>query len=200
MTRAKMRRLPKSFYAHDALVVARELLNKVLRVGKCSVRIVETEAYRGSDDPASHSYRGETLRNAVMFGPPGYLYVYFTYGMHYCANVVCFEDGIAQAVLLRAGEPIDGLALMRKRRGLRIANDRNLCNGPAKLAQALGIVRAHNGISLLSGKVGIYDDGIAPPKRPSRSARVGIREATDKQWRFYVPNNPYVSKPPRSPG
>ena len=146
----------------------RDLLNKVFVADGCSGRIVEVEAYT-SDDPASHCYRGRTPRNAVMFGPPGHLYVYFTYGMHHCVNIVTGGDGDGQAVLLRAIEPLDGVDVMRSRRGP--VPDRALADGPGKLTQALGLDLADN------GRIAeVYDDGVAPPStrasaRGSGSAR-----------------------------
>jgi DNA-3-methyladenine glycosylase len=182
----------------DAVDVAPWLLNKVLVHGERSGRIVEVEAYRGAEDPASHAYRGLTPRTAVMFGPAGFLYVYFTYGMHWCANVVCGPDGEASAVLIRALAPLSGLAEMRSARPAATL-DRDLSNGPAKLCQALGITGADNGTDLLSratGSVGVQlvDDGTAPPKRPGRGTRIGIRVATEKRWRFWVDRDPHVSR------
>ena len=133
----------------DPLAVAPWLLNKVVVRGERSGRIVEVEAYHGANDAASHAYRGLTPRTAVMFGPPGFLYVYFTYGMHWCANVVCGPEGEAAAVLIRALAPMGGLAAMRAARpAARL--ERDLCNGPAKLCQALGITGADNGADLLT--------------------------------------------------
>jgi DNA-3-methyladenine glycosylase len=187
--------LPRRFYADGAVAVAPQLLNKVLvRDGRAG-RIVEVEAYRGSRDPASHAYRGLTPRNATMFGRPGLLYVYFTYGMHFCANVVCMPEGTAEAVLLRALAPVAGLDVMRgARRG--IDKDRDLANGPAKLCQAMGITRTEDGADLVTGSAGLrlMDDGVAPPIDPEVSGRVGIRHATDLQWRWWVPGDPHVSK------
>jgi DNA-3-methyladenine glycosylase len=186
--------------ARGPLAVAPWLLNKVLVHGERAGRIVEVEAYHGVNDAASHAYRGLTPRTAVMFGPPGFLYVYFTYGMHWCANVVCGPDGEAAAVLLRALEPISGLEAMRAARPAA-RRDADLCNGPAKLCQALGIARAENGTDLLApggglggGGVRLLDDGTPPPRRPGRGTRIGIKEATDKRWRFWVPGNPAVSR------
>ncbi|MHB1854463.1 MAG: DNA-3-methyladenine glycosylase, partial [Acidimicrobiales bacterium] len=142
------RRLPRSFYARDVLEVAPELLNKVLVCGNRAGRIVEVEAYRGGEDPASHAYKGPTARNASMFGPPGRLYVYFTYGMHWCANVVCMPEGTAQAILLRALSPLAGLEEMRAARPAA-RRDRDLCRGPARLCQALGIDRSYDGADLV---------------------------------------------------
>src|SRR5437879_11364025 len=140
-----MRTLPRSFYRRDPRVVAPELLNKVLRKGALVARIVEVEAYCGVEDPGSHAFRGPTRRNATMFGPPGGLYVYFTYGMHWCANAVCGDVDEGVAVLLRAAEPLRALDVMRRRRGPAAIRDRDLCSGPAKLCQALGLDRAYDG-------------------------------------------------------
>jgi DNA-3-methyladenine glycosylase len=187
----------------DAVDVAPRLLNKVLVHGERSGRIVEVEAYQGGADPASHAYRGLTPRTAVMFGPPGYLYVYFTYGMHWCANVVCAPEGEAAAVLIRAISPLTGTEQMRLARpAARL--DRDLGNGPAKLCQALGITGADNGTDLLSpvpgpGGVRLVDDGMPPPKRPGRGTRIGIRVATEKRWRFWVAGIP-TSRGDRGPG
>jgi DNA-3-methyladenine glycosylase len=189
-------------------VVAPWLLNKLLVHGERAGRIVEVEAYHGADDPASHAFRGLTARTAVMFGPPGFLYVYFTYGMHWCANVVCGPDGEAAAVLIRALEPVAGLEAMRRARP-SARSERELCNGPAKLCQSLGITGEDNGTDLLGptsrtdahdgraggpGGVRLGDDGTPPPKRPGRGTRIGIRQATEKRWRFWVPNNAHVSR------
>jgi DNA-3-methyladenine glycosylase len=178
------RRLERSFFARGSVELAPELLNKVLVAGPCAGRIVEVEAYR-ADDPASHSYRGRTPRNAVMFGPAGHLYVYFTYGMHFCANVVAAWEGDAQAVLLRSLVPLRGVELMRQRRGGR--PDRNLADGPGKLCQALGIDRRHDGVDLCTdSELAVVDDGTPPPPTPRITSRVGIRLATDQPWRWLV--------------
>jgi DNA-3-methyladenine glycosylase len=194
----------------NPVTIAPWLLNKVLARGERAGRIVEVEAYHGADDAASHAYRGLTPRTAIMFGPAGYLYVYFTYGMHWCANVVCGPEGEAAAVLIRALEPIAGVDEMwEARRAARL--ERDLCNGPAKLCQALGITGADNGADLLAtrrrsgpaarpadrtpGLVRLLDDGTPPPRRPGRGTRIGIKVATEKRWRFWVPGNPSVSRP-----
>jgi len=176
--------------------VARRLLGKLLVAGSVCGRIVEVEAYAGPDDPASHAWRGRTPRNATMFGPAGHLYVYLSYGMHHCANVVAGVDGRAEAVLLRALAPVAGSDLMRTRRH-RARRDVDLCNGPGKLCEALGIVRGHDGLDLLdaASPVRLGEDGTPPPRRPVRSPRVGISRATDRPWRFSVPGDPHVSRP-----
>jgi len=196
-----VRRLPRGFYRRDSRELAPLLLGKVLIVGRRRARIVEVEAYAGTEDPGSHAYRGQTKRNAVMFGPPGHLYVYFTYGMHWCANVVCGPDGEAAAVLIRALAPTGGLDAMRSARPAA-RRDRDLCNGPAKLCQALGITGSDNGTDLLArsagrrspGAVRLLDDGTPPPRRPGRGTRIGIKEATEHRWRFWVPGDPNVSR------
>lgn len=188
--------LPRSFYARDARVAAPALLNKILLCANGrSGRIVETEAYRGENDPASHSHRGRTPRNEVMFGEPGLLYVYFTYGMHWCANAVCGEAGVGEAVLLRALEPLQGLAQMQTARP-KARRERELCSGPARLCQALGIDGSLNGADLISGTAGvmIVDDGTPPPSKPGTSPRVGISRATELPWRWFVPGNEHLSR------
>lgn len=187
--------LDRAFYRRDPRDVAPELLNKVLRRGPRRGRIVEVEAYCGPVDPGAHSYRGRTDRNAVMFGPPGHLYVYFTYGMHHCCNPVCGDDGEGVAVLLRALEPLTGLDEMAEARGPAVRRARDLCSGPAKLTQALGIDRALNGVDLVGGTaVTIADDGTAPPSRPVQTTRIGLSAGADHRWRWYVPDNPHVSR------
>jgi DNA-3-methyladenine glycosylase len=178
----------RSFFARDSREVAPDLLNKLLVRGERVGRIVEVEAYCGSDDPASHAYRGRTARNATMFGPAGHLYVYFTYGMHFCANVVCGEEGEATAVLLRGLTPVAGLEAMRALRPL-VRNDRDLCSGPARLAQAFGLDRTFDGADLVTADLGVTidDDGVPPPESPGLSARIGVAAGADLPWRFYVP-------------
>jgi DNA-3-methyladenine glycosylase len=172
----------RDLLAGDAVDVAPRLLNKLLVHGPCAGRIIEVEAYR-ADDPASHSFRGRTPRNAAMFGAPGTLYVYFTYGMHWCANVVTGADDDGAAVLLRALEPVAGVELMRARRGGRS----DIANGPAKLCQAMAIGPEHNATDLLAnGPVRLVDDGVAPPIAPLIGPRIGITRATDQPWRFRV--------------
>jgi DNA-3-methyladenine glycosylase len=190
------RKLPSSFFDRHPLEVAPELLGKVLEHGSAAVRIVEVEAYCGPDDPASHAFRGETPRTATMFGPPGRLYVYFTYGMHWCANVVTHRRGEVGAVLLRAGAPVRGIDELRTRRP-KARRDTDLASGPAKLCQALGIDGTFDGSDLRgpTGGVRLLDDGTAPPERPAIGVRVGISVAADRPWRFSIPGDPNRSKP-----
>lgn len=187
--------VPRPFFHRDPRDVGPELLNKVLACedGRAG-RIVEVEAYCGSIDPAAHTYRGKTNRNAVMFGPPGHMYVYFTYGMHWCCNTVCGDDGEGAGVLIRALEPIAGLEQMREARQ-KIRKDRELCSGPARLTQAMGITGVQNGIDLVSAREGytVLDDGTPAPENVPGSARIGIREGTDLLWRWFVAGNINVS-------
>jgi DNA-3-methyladenine glycosylase len=175
--------------------VAPELLNLVLVNGGRSGRIVEVEAYAGPDDPGSHGYRGRTPRTATMFGPPGHLYVYFTYGMHWCANVVCGPVGTCSAVLIRALAPLTGLETMREARGPAVRGDRDLCSGPAKTCQAIGLNGAHDGADLCAEDgPHLVDDGFGPPPRIGRSARIGLTNGADRPWRWYVEGDPNVSR------
>ena len=187
--------LARDFYARDPRVVGPELLNKVLVRGSRAGRIVEVEAYCGSEDPGSHAYRGLTPRNRVMFGPPGGLYVYFTYGMHWCANAVCGDEGEGVAVLLRALAPLDGLDEMRAVRPAA-KRDRDLCSGPAKLCQAFGLDRAFDGADLVSGDRGvvIVDDGTPPPATPVQTTRIGLSAGAEHRWRWHVAGDPNVSR------
>lgn len=201
--RAEARLLPSSFYGRDTLEVARDLLGKILvvRAGPggrpLSARIVETEAYSGKD-PASHSCRGPTPRCAVMFGPPGVSYVYFIYGMYEMLNFVTEAKGRAGAVLIRAAEPVWGSEEgMRRRRGGKVRHDRELAAGPGKLCRALGIRMSHNGLGLQGPELQVFDDGCRPAE-VSVSPRVGIREGTDKFWRFFIAGNPSVSRAPQN--
>jgi DNA-3-methyladenine glycosylase len=189
------RRLSRAFFRRDPLVVAPELLGTVLVRGPLRARIVEVEAYHGAQDPGSHAFRGMTPRNATMFGPPGHLYVYFTYGMHWCANAVCGPPGEGVAVLLRAAAPEAGLEVMRVRRPAA-RRDRDLCRGPARLCQAFAIDRSHDGADLVTASHGItiVDDGEGS-NPVATSTRIGLRHGADLEWRFYVDANPYVSRP-----
>ena len=156
---------------------------------------MEVEAYVGGIDPGSHAYRGRTKRNATMFGAAGGLYVYFTYGMHWCANAVCEKEGVAQAVLLRALSPLTGFEAMRQRRP-KAKKDSDLCSGPAKLCQALAINGNDNGGNLLAknSPIRILQDGIAPPTRAGRSTRIGLSKGTDLPWRWYVEGDQNLSR------
>ncbi|MBW3670021.1 MAG: DNA-3-methyladenine glycosylase [Actinobacteria bacterium] len=190
--------LPRRFYRRDSREVAPELLNKVLVAGERAGRIVEVEAYCGSIDPGSHAFRGPNNRNATMFGPPGLLYVYFTYGMHWCANAVCGDEGVGVAVLVRALAPLDGLDAMRAARGPTARRDRDLCSGPAKLTQALGITGLHDGVDLVAGDGGvtIVDDGTPPPDGPANGVRIGLAVGKGERfpWRWWVAGDPNVSR------
>ena len=187
-------RLPRRFYARDPRLVAPDLLNKIMVSGPRAGRIVEVEAYLGADDPASHAYRGPTDRNRTMFGAPGHLYVYFSYGMHWCANAVCGDDRVRGAVLIRALAPLRGLEEMRASRGAA-RRDRDLCSGPGKLCQAMGITKVHDGADLVRGRDGVtlVHDGTPPPDPPSNGRRVGISVAVELPWRWWVPADPNVS-------
>lgn len=187
-------RVGRRFCARPSDVVAPELLGKVLVVGERAARIVEVEAYLADGDPASHAFAGPTARNATMFGPAGHLYVYFSYGMHWCANVTCDVDGVGTAVLLRAARPLLGLdAMWAARPAAKRARD--LCSGPAKLCAALGIDGADDGADLVAGdRMALVDDGVAPPERPVRSTRIGITKAADRLLRWYVPDDENVSR------
>ena len=198
---AGARPLPRSFYARGPRTLARALLGRVLvhddaTAGRIAGRIVETEAYAGADDRASHAFRGRTARNQVMFGPPGHAYVYFTYGMHHCVNVVCGPVGRAAAVLLRALAPLAGLEVMARRRGT--AEPTRLARGPGSLARALGLDRRHDGADLTRGPLWVADLPAARGgHRIARGPRVGIRLAADRPWRYWLEDEPCVSRGPR---
>ena len=189
--------LPRDFFARPTLVVARALLGQVLvhesPEGVAAGRIVEAEAYLGPSDPASHAYR-RTRRSLVMWGPPGHAYVYFTYGNHFCINVVTEHEGVAGAVLIRALEPVAGVDLMRRRRGVDRLTD--LCSGPGKLTQALGISGRHNGQDMTAPPLYVARGALRDGERVGRSPRVGITRAADWPWRFYVEGSPFLSRGP----
>jgi DNA-3-methyladenine glycosylase len=183
----------RPFYDRPVLEVARDLLGSVVVCGQVSLRLTEVEAYAGGHDPASHAFRGPTARNAVMFGPGGHAYVYFTYGMHFCVNLVCGPDGQASAVLLRAGEVIEGIEIARGRRPG--APDRDLARGPARLTVALAIDRDLNGadvtradspLRVLRGEA-VHDDAVR------RGPRVGVSTAAELPWRMWIDGEPTVS-------
>jgi DNA-3-methyladenine glycosylase len=177
--------------------VAPTLLGGLLRHGEVVVRLTEVEAYDGAADPASHAFRGRTARTEVMFGPPGRLYVYFSYGMHWAANVVCGPDGHASGVLLRAGEVVEGLELARSRRGRAV--DRDLARGPGRLTQALGITAEHKGSSVLGGGPVTLTLDPQPAGRISAGPRVGVSAEADRPWRFWLTGDRHVSAYKRSP-
>jgi len=199
---ARGRTLARAFYDRDALELAPDLLNKLLvRTDdgpRLAARIVEVEAYRGADDPGSQAYRRRTPRNATMFGPPGHLYVYFSYGNHWCMNVVGGPGEQPHAVLLRAAAPLAGVDTMRDRRAAA-RRDRDLCAGPGRLGQAFGVDRSHDGLDLVRGEMRIVDDGVAPPTKPGVSARIGLAAGKGEAlpYRFYVAGDDNVSAKPR---
>jgi DNA-3-methyladenine glycosylase len=187
-------RLPRSFYARPATEVAPDLLGHVLvrRLPdgtRLAARLVEVEAYE-PDDPGSHAFRGMTTRNEVMFGPPGHLYVYFTYGMHFCMNAVSRRAGEGSAVLLRAGEPLEGIEEMRARRGRD--RDAELCSGPGRFTQALAIARPENGVDLVSGD-GAWVERGTRDGTVGVGIRVGVHDTT-RSWRFWIEGSPFVSR------
>jgi DNA-3-methyladenine glycosylase len=176
--------------------VAPDLLGCLLHGHGVTVRLTEVEAYAGLRDPGSHAYRGPTARSGIMFGPPGRLYVYFTYGMHWCANVVTGPDGEASAVLLRAGEVVEGLELARARRPG--ARDRDLCRGPARLAKALDLDRGSLGLDVLDPSSPVHLLPGPPPREIAVGPRVGLSAAGETPWRFWAVGDPTVS--PYRPG
>ncbi|MGH3516406.1 MAG: DNA-3-methyladenine glycosylase [Haloechinothrix sp.] len=192
------RQLTRADLAVEPVDAAAVLLGSRITVstedGTVAARIVEVEAYRGADDPASHSYRGRTARNAVMWGPAGHLYVYFIYGMHFCANVVCLTDGVPGAVLLRAGEIIDGIALAASRRPAA-RSTHELGRGPARLAAALGLAREHNGADLTdrASAVRLYAGEPVSPELIRSGPRVGVAAGHDTPWRFWIDETRAVS-------
>lgn len=203
-----MKKLPRSFYLRPTLTVAKDLLGKhfirIIKGKKLEGRIVEVEAYLGEKDPASHTYRGRTQRNEVMFKKGGHLYVYFTYGMHFCANVVTEAEGVGHAVLIRALEPLAGTETMMKNRRFTRQSDggqaadetdkRMLTNGPAKLCQAFGIARAENGVDLTGKEIFITEGEPTPGMKIVSTTRIGIKNGVDKRWRFYLAGNDFISK------
>ncbi|HEV3169217.1 MAG TPA: DNA-3-methyladenine glycosylase [Actinocrinis sp.] len=189
--------VPRSFFDRPVLQVAPDLLGRVLAhdspEGLVTVRLTEVEAYDGPNDPGSHAYRGLSKRNVTMFGPPGHVYVYFTYGMHYCMNLVCGAPNVASAVLLRGATVVDGIELARKRRHAA-KNDNDLARGPARLVEALGIGRADDGADVCGDGPLVLLRGDPPPADRIRTGpRVGLREAADFPWRFWIDAEPTVS-------
>jgi DNA-3-methyladenine glycosylase len=212
-----MPKLSRSFYLRPTLEVARDLLGKFIvcrhRGRRLIGRIVEAEAYR-EGDPASHTFRGKTKRNEVMYSKGGHLYVYFTYGMHFCANVVTRKEGIGEAVLIRAVEPIEGIEVMMKNRfpthhptihqstirqlTIHQSTDHqfllNLTNGPAKFCQAFGISREQNGTDLVGNTIYLVNGETIPRSRIGRSTRIGVTNGGEERWRFFVKGNEWVSR------
>jgi DNA-3-methyladenine glycosylase len=189
--------LPRAFYARPTLTVAEELIGKVLvhrtASGTAAGMIVETEAYIGEDDPACHAAPGPTPRNAPLYGPPGFAYVYLNYGIHHLVNVVTEAEGSPAAVLIRALEPLDNIRLMTKRRSPgSVMESYRLCRGPGNLTRALGITLAENRLDLTSSRLRVEDRGLAAGP-VSWGPRIGIRVAVKRPWRCLVPKNPCVS-------
>lgn len=190
MHKRPTKRLGKSFFDRSVHDVAPDLIGATLLVNGVGGRIVEVEAYHHTD-PAAHSYRGPTPRNAVMFGPPGYLYVYRSYGIHWCMNFVCEAQGSASAVLIRAIEPTEGLALMRRRRAVK--DLRLLAAGPGRVCAALGITAAHNGAALDAPPFALF--ARTGPVEVVAGVRIGITKAAEKPWRYGEKGSRFLSKP-----
>jgi DNA-3-methyladenine glycosylase len=187
-------RLARGFFARSVHEVAPELVGATLLVGGVGGRIVEVEAY-DAGDPASHGYRGPTVRNRAMFGPPGHAYVYRSYGVHWCLNLVCGDVGIPEAVLVRALEPTNGLERMRERRGLD--EERLLCSGPGRLCQALGVKGEHDGLALDRAPFDLREaESVADVVR---GPRVGVSRAVDLPWRYGLAGSRYLSRALRAP-
>ncbi|MCX4662988.1 DNA-3-methyladenine glycosylase [Streptomyces uncialis] len=192
--------LPREFFDRPVLEVAPDLLGRTLvratPAGPIEVRLTEVEAYAGESDPGSHAFRGRTRRNAVMFGPPGHAYVYFTYGMWHCLNMVCGPEGFASGVLLRAGEIVEGAELARKRR-FSARNDKELAKGPARLATALDIDRALDGTDVCAGPdapLSLLHGTPAPSDQVRNGPRTGVSgEGGVHPWRFWITDDPTVS-------
>jgi len=182
-------RLTRKFFARSVHEVAPELIGATLMVDGAGGVIVEVEAYHHTD-PAAHSYGGQTPRNAVMFGPPGFVYVYRSYGIHWCLNFVCEEEGSASAILIRAIEPTEGLAAMRRRRGLPEARD--LCSGPGKLGEALGVTIKHNGLPLDRAPFELRARKVEP--EIVVGPRIGISKAMELPWRYGLKGSKFLSK------
>lgn len=191
----KMEPLPSTFYARDTAQVAKQLLGKLLvrqtPEGNLVGKIVETEAYYGQGDPASHSFRGKTRRSAIMWGQPGICYVYFTYGMHFLLNVVTEKEGVAGAVLIRAVEPLQGIEIMKKNRKKKAL--RELTTGPGRVTQAFDIDRSFNGHDLTRGEKLYISRGEKKTYEIGCSSRRGIKRGLDKKLRFFIKGNPFVS-------
>ena len=189
--------LPRSFFDRPVLEVAPDLLGRLVvhrtEDGSVMARLTEVEAYDGPNDPGSHAYRGRSKRNGTMFGPPGHVYVYFTYGMHYCMNLVCGPPGMPTGILLRAAEITDGVELARKRRQTA-KSDRELARGPARLVESLAVARADDGADICGAGPLTVHYGTPPARELIRTGpRVGLRDAPDYPWRFWIEGDPTVS-------
>ena len=201
-TSLNFKKLPRKFYTREVKIVARDLLGKILvkKDGNSILagRIVEVEAYDGKVDRAAHTYIGKTKRNEIMFNEGGYFYVYFTYGAHFCCNVVTGKKDHGTAVLIRAIEPIKGLnKLIKNRFGRKLLNEKerfNLTSGPGKVCQAMGINRSHYGIDLTKDKIFILDAPKISKNKVVKAKRIGIKKSVELLWRFYIKENPYVSR------
>jgi len=191
---SKGKRLTRAFFDRSVHEVAPELIGATFLVDGVGGIIVEVEAYHHTD-PAAHSYRGETERNRIMFGPPGYAYVYRSYGIHWCVNFVCEAAGSASAVLIRAVEPTEGIEAMRRRRGLE--EIRALCSGPGKLTEAMGITHAHNGLALDAPPIALY--ARREDVEVVTGIRIGITKAVELPWRYGLKDSRYLSKPFAAP-
>ena len=190
--------IDRAWLSRRAVDVAPDLLGALITrtsaEGAVTIRLAEVEAYEGADDPGSHAYRGLTERNAVMFGPAGHVYVYFTYGMHWCANLVCGPEGVASAVLLRAGEVVEGVELARERRPAA-RRDRDLARGPARLAAALGLDQSNYGTDALAADGDVCLQAVAGRRPPiGTGPRVGLANGATRPWRFWLDGDPTVSQ------
>ncbi len=196
------KKLPRKFYTRNVHIVAKELLGKLLvrKIGRKHLtgKIVEVEAYEGSVDEAAHTYSGKTKRNKVMFNEGGFLYVYFTYGMHFCSNVVAGKLNEGNAVLLRAVEPVNGIDQMTinrfKKKNISAVEFNNLTNGPAKICSAFGIARSENGTDLTGKEIFILDSPKLSENKIAASTRIGIKKSVDLPWRYYIKNNSFLSR------
>ena len=202
LTKLSNKKIGMGFYKRNLLIVAKGLLGKTLvkedNKNTFKGKIVEVEAYHGDFDEAAHSYGGITKRNEIMFGEGGYLYVYFTYGTHHCCNVVTGKKGQGTAVLIRAVEPLSGIdEVIKNRFGRKLKNEKeifNLTSGPGKVCQAFGIDRSHSGIDLTGKKIFILDGKRYTKNEIGISKRIGITRSTELPWRFFIKNNPYLSR------
>ncbi len=202
MNLAKLKKLNRRFYKRDLLVVARQLLGKILVKADgpelLAGKIVEVEAYDGRIDEAAHTFTGKTKRNQIMFEEGGYFYVYFTYGAHFCCNIVTGEEGHGTAVLIRGVEPLEGIGKMAfNRYGKNLVNEKekhNLTSGPGKVCQAFGITGEYYGEDLTTGRVYLLNQPNIPEQKIVQTTRIGIKKSIELNWRFYIKDNPFVSR------